>query len=252
MVGAARGCPPPAKSAAAPTPFPAGDGGTPSSPLRTRWEVVFPSELLLSPPAQRTPRAPSAPHPQPLHTFSPSIFRPTTDPAQLPAWGESHGPVCPRRGGKRRGSEECTAHAGEQMCLAPRAHPWPGPESRSSALRPRNIIICSSVQSSFYRKKNVKKYKLLPREIKVPLSGASGGAGSWGGRAGEWRSHSNPTSKCSPQRILCPFGFPGCAARLRACLGRAEEPGLARPGARRRALRLQTRPRDGIAGRGAW
>lgn len=128
------------------------------------------------------------PHHQPLHTFSPSIFRSKTNTAQLPAWGEPHGPACPRRGGKRPGSEQCTAHAGEQMCPAPGAHPWPGPESRSSALRLRNYIICSSVQSSFYRKKNVKKYKLLLCEIKVPLSGASGCAGSWGrarGRAAQ-------------------------------------------------------------------
>lgn len=60
------------------------------------------------------------------------------------------------------------------MCLAPRAHPWPGPESFSSALRPRNYIIFFPVQSSFYKKKYLKKYKLLLCEIKVPLSGASG------------------------------------------------------------------------------
>lgn len=60
-----------------------------------------------------------------------------------------------------------------------------GPETLSSALRSRNYIIFSQIQSSFYRKKNLKKYKLLLCKIKARLSGASGRAGELGEGAGE-------------------------------------------------------------------
>lgn len=72
------------------------------------------------------------------------------------------------------------------MCLPPRAQPWPGSENLSSALSSRNYIIFSQIQSSFYRKKNLKKYKLLLSKIKARLWSiwSSGELGEGAGESG--------------------------------------------------------------------
>lgn len=112
----------------------------------------------------------------PLHTFPPSIFRSKINKAQLPAWGESHGRVRRGREGRenprRRGMRGKLGRTDVPGALGP------------PLARPRKPLLSPAPAELHYflpgpiiflqKKKNLKKYKLLLCEIKVPLSGASG------------------------------------------------------------------------------
>lgn len=112
----------------------------------------------------------------PLHTFPPSIFRSKINKAQLPAWGESHGRVRRGTGGEGKSSAQRNARQTRANRCAWRPGPTPGPAQKASSQpRARGIALFSPRPNHlFTEKKNLKKYKLLLCEIKVPLSGASG------------------------------------------------------------------------------
>lgn len=86
------------------------------------------------------------------------------------------------RGGKEEILAERNAPQTRANRCAWRLGPSPGLAQKASPQPCARGIVLFSPRSNhlFTEKKDLKKYKLLPCKIKVPLSGASGRAGSWG------------------------------------------------------------------------